>query len=413
MKKIYSSLGKSLLVATAVLCAAPAMQAQTLKVHCGQVSTAFSAADTGDMVFAEGGTRLTIQGITFAVADIDSITTSQAEVQPLSVDVNYATDGKALVQVSADVAQMLSVTASAADVRVLGADGLKQEVNYTLHGTSADGSFYMDGPYKSTLTLDNLNLTSQHGAAIQIDCGKRINVHVPDGTTTTLADAAGGTHKACFFINGHAEFKGAGTLNIAGATKHAYASDEYTWLKPSFGTLNVTAAVSDGMHIEQYFRMDGGQVHISGTQGDCIDVGITKDPTDELNGQALVNAGTLQLTVGADDTKGLKTDSLCTIAGGTLTVDVNGDGAKGLSAGTDLVVSQKTSTPTRIKMNVAGTTYHKDEPDEAKCRGIKVQGQFTFDGGDINMTVTGKKAKGIVVGSYKYVSGTTNVVPET
>ena len=29
------------------------------------------------------------------------------------------------------------------------------------------------------------------------------------------------------------------------------------------------------------------------------------------------------------------------------------------------------------------------------------------------MTVTGKKAKGIVVGSYKYVSGTTNVVPET
>ena len=413
MKQIYASLGKSLLVAASALCVAPALQAQTLKVHCGQVCTAFSAADTGDMVFTEGGTRLTVQGISFAVADIDSITTSLTDVQPLTVNVDYASDGKARVQVSADVAPMLGITASDADVRVIGADGLQKEVNYTLHGTSADGSFYMDGPYKSTLTLDNLHLTSLHGAAIQIDCGKRIDVNVPEGTTTTLSDAAGGTHKACFFINGHAEFKGAGTLNVTGATKHAYASDEYTWLKPSFGTLNVTSAVSDGMHIEQYFRMDGGVVHIFGTQGDCIDVGVTKDPTDELNGQVLVNAGTLELTVGADDTKGLKTDSLCTIAGGTLTVDVNGDGAKGISAGTDLMVSQKTATPTRVRMNVTGTTYHKGEVDEAKCRGIKVQGQFTFDGGDINMAVTGKKAKGIVVGSYKYVSGTTNVVPET
>lgn len=413
MKQLYSSLKKSIWLLAPALFTFSSVQAQTLKVHCGQVCTAFAAADAGDMVFADGGTRLTIQGLSFAVADIDSITTAQTEVQPQSVDVNYAADGKAYVQVTADVAPMLSVTASAADVRVVGADGLQQEVNYTLHGASANGSFYMDGPFKSSLTLDCLNLTSLTGAAIQVDCGKRIEVNIPAGTVSTLADAAGGAHKACFFINGHAEFKGGGTLNVAGATKHAYASDEYTWLKPSFGTLNVTAAASDGMHIEQYFRMDGGTVHIAGTQGDCIDVGITKDHTDELNGQALIHAGTLALTVGADDTKGLKTDSLCTLAGGTLTVEVNGDGAKGISAGTDLVVSQKTDTSTQIKMNVTGTTYHKDEPDEAKCRGIKVQGQFTFDGGDINMTVTGKKAKGIVVGSYKYVSGTTNVVPET
>lgn len=398
----------------AALCAAGTTQAQTLSVHTGEVTTVFAAASVGDMTYSDSGTALTIQGHRFAIADIDSITASPtASVEAKTVGVNYA-GTTAHVTLSGDLANLLTVTATGSNVSIMASEALADEVSYVLSGESADGSFYMDGSYKASFTLNNLQLTNAHGGgAVTIDCGKRIDIHIPTGTTTTLADAAGGTQKACFFVNGHAEFKGGGTLNVSGNTKHAYASDEYTLFKPSFGTMNVTSAVSDGLHIEQYFRMDGGTLNVTGTQGDCVDVGITKDTTDELNGQIIINAGKLSLNVAADDIKGLKSDSLITFAGGTLEAEVSGLGTKGISAGTNLIISQLTETPTLVKMNVTGTTYHKGEPDESKCRGIKVKGDFTFNGGTIQMSVTGKKAKGISIdGTYRYISGSTNVLPE-
>ena len=398
----------------AALCAAGTTQAQTLSVHTGEVTTVFAAASVGDMTYSDSGTALTIQGHRFAIADIDSITASPtASVEAKTVEVNYA-GTTAHVTLSGDLANLLTVTATGSNVSIMASDALADEVSYVLSGESADGSYYMDGSYKASFTLNNLQLTNAHGGgAVTIDCGKRIDIHIPTGTTTTLADAAGGTHKACFFVNGHAEFKGGGTLNVSGNTKHAYASDEYTLFKPSFGTMNVTSAVSDGLHIEQYFRMDGGTLNVTGTQGDCVDVGITKDTTDELNGQIIINAGKLSLNVAADDIKGLKSDSLITFAGGTLEAEVSGLGTKGISAGTNLIISQLTETPTLVKMNVTGTTYHKGEPDESKCRGIKAKGDFTFNGGTIQMSVTGKKAKGISIdGTYHYISGSTNVLPE-
>ena len=398
----------------AALCAAGTTQAQTLSVHTGEVTTVFAAASVGDMTYSDSGTALTIQGHRFAIADIDSITASPtATVKAKTVSVDY-TGTSSHVTLSGDLAHLLTVTATGSNVSIMASDALADEVNYVLSGESADGSFYMDGSYKASFTLNNLQLTNAHGGgAVTIDCGKRIDIHIPTGTTTTLADAAGGTHNACFFVNGHAEFKGGGTLNVSGNTKHAYASDEYTLFKPSFGTMNVTSAVSDGLHIEQYFRMDGGTLNVTGTQGDCVDVGITKDATDELNGQIIINAGKLSLNVAADDVKGLKSDSLITFAGGTLEAEVSGLGTKGISAGTGLVISQLTETPTLVKMNVTGTTFHKGEPDEAKCRGIKVKGDFTFNGGTIRISVTGKKAKGISIdGTYHYISGSTNVLPE-
>ncbi len=404
---------KHLLLTLLSAAAFTTLQAQTLKVHQGQVCTAFSAATVGDMAYSSSGSVLSVKGHEFTLAEVDSITVDESAYTESSVDIYYAADGKARLTISEDVAALLQATATAADVNIVASDALDKEINYTLHGTSTDGSFYMDGPYKSTLTLNGIELTNTRGAAITVDCGKRINVVVTDGTVNTLSDAAGGTQKACFFINGHAEFKGSGTLNVAGHTKHAYASDEYTWFKSSFGTFNVTEAENDGLHIQQYFRQDGGTLNVSGTKGDCVDVSITKDATDELNGQALLNGGTLTMDVAADDVKGLKADSAIAIAGGTLSAEVSGLGTKGISAGTDLVISQKTETATLVKMNVTGTTYNKDQEDESKCRGIKVKGNFTFDGGTISMSVTGKKAKGISVdGTYTYVSGTTNVIPE-
>lgn len=393
----------TLVLCASTLCAA----AQTLLIHQGQVSVAVPAADAGTMTYTNG-TTLTVAGTDYAISDIDSITVSSETVEAATVAVSYS-DQAASVVVSADVAPQLTITASAANVSIVAASTLATEVNYVLTGTSTDGSFYMDGDYKSTLTLNGLTLTNASGAPVTIDNGKRINVVVTDGTTNTLTDCASGTQKACFFINGHAEFSGAGTLNLTGNTKHAYASDEYTLFKKSFGTLNVLAAANDGLHIQQYLHVKGGTINVSGTTGDCIDVSVTSDTTDELNGQVLIAGGTLTLDVATDDVKGMKCDSLMTISGGTINATVSGDGSKGLSVGTDLLVNETSGNSTVITMSVTGTTYMADTDSESKCRGIKVKGAFTFDGGTISISATGKKSKAISVdGDYTYKSGSIN-----
>lgn len=411
----------SLSIAAALVCGSMCY-AQSLKVTQGQVSTVWPLEDVGEMTFlqtssdtgsSEEGIGVSIGGKTYAVSTISQMEVGNSSVTAGTVSISY-TEDDAQVVIAGDVAPYLTVTASGGNVSILAADGLSSEITYELGGLSTNGSFYMDGSYKATIRINNLTLNNPSGAAIDIACGKRINVEIPDGTVSTLTDGAGGGQKACLFINGHAEFKGGGTLNLTGNAKHAYASDEYTELGKSFGTLNVNSAASDGLHVQQYFQMEGGVVNVKGTQGDCIDVGITKNAEDEKNGQVLVSGGQLTLDVAADDVKGIKCDSTMTISGGTINADVSGLGTKGISVGTDLLINETSGNDTKITMNVTGTTYMPGDEDlESKCRGMKIKGNFTFDGGTISMTVTGKKAKGISCdGTYTYISGTTNVIPE-
>lgn len=387
--------------------------AQTLKVHTGQVTVAVPA-DKADKMRYEGGTSLTIYGKTYDIAAIDSITVDRSTVPDSTVSVVYG-GNTAHVLVSGDIYPNLTVTAEGADVSVIADARLLSEVTYRLSGASAAGSFMMDGEFKATLVLDGLTLTNPAGPAINIENGKRINVRLTDGTTTTLEDGAGGLHKACFFINGHPEFSGSGNLVLTGNSRHAYASDEYTYLRSDFsGNIEVKKAVSDGLHVEQYFRMRGGKVKVSGTGGDCIDVSITKDPLDVLNGQVFVEGGAIEMTVAADDVKGLKSDSLMTISGGSITALVSGLGTKGISVGTNLLINRASGNATSVNMNVTGTTYKPgDALLESKCRGIRVKGDFTFDGGDIRISATGVKSKAVKVdGVYTYKSGSINCVVE-
>ncbi|MGM9634064.1 MAG: carbohydrate-binding domain-containing protein [Alloprevotella sp.] len=388
--------------------AAVAAQAQTMKIHMSNLTVAVPAAEAGEMTFADGQT-LSIAGVDYAIEDIDSITISPETLTPRSVELVWS-ENDVFVTVTADIVEKLEGEIEDSHVSFIADSLYQEEITYILSGTSTDGSFTMDGEFKSTVILNNLTLTNPNGPAIDIENGKRIAVNIPTGTTTTLSDGAGLLHKACFFINGHAEFSGGGTLNLVGNSRHAYASDEYTTLEADFGAINVTSAVSDGLHIEQYFKMKGGTVNISGTAGDGIDVSITKDPADTNNGQAFISGGSLTINVAAEDVKGLKCDSMMTISGGTIQMTVSGNGSKGISTGTDLVISQPGETPTSVNMTVTGTTYMPgDVALESKCRGIKVKGNFTFDGGNISIAATGAKSKAISVdGDYTYVSGSIN-----
>ncbi|MBR1594651.1 MAG: carbohydrate-binding domain-containing protein [Alloprevotella sp.] len=400
---------KILLLIACALLLATGISAQSLRICQGALTVGVPAASADTMRYSDGGATLTVMGRSYDVSSIESIVYSTDDVLPQTVYVTYE-GTSAKVFASGDVAPYLTVDVSGADVSITASDDLAEEITYVLSGNSSDGSFLHTGSLKSTIELAGLTLTNTRGAAIDIENGKRIAVLVDEGTTNTLADGSGGTQKACFFIKGHAEFQGGGTLNITGNAKHAFASNEYTELKSSFGTLNILGAASDGLHIEQYYEQKGGTVSIKGCTGDGIDCSVTNDATDELNGQLLLSGGTVTVDLGtAEDVKGIKCDSVMTISGGTVTITGSGNGVKGIKAGTNLLINQCSGNTTSVSITVTGTTYHKDQADESKTRGMKVGGDFTFDGGTITISATGSKAKAVSVdGTYYYRSGSIN-----
>ena len=194
------------------------------------------------------------------------------------------------------------------------------EIIYVLSGTSTDGEFYLEGAYKCTVELNGLMLTNNSGPAINIQNGKRVTVSVKKGTTNTLTDAANDNYNGCFHCKGHTKFKGKGTLNVAGKSKHAIYSKEYIEVKNL--TVNVTAAAKDGIHCKEYFLMESGEVKISGVQEDGIQVELSSDPQtgvttgheDENSGNFYMTDGTLTIS-GCGD-KAIKADGTITYSGG-------------------------------------------------------------------------------------------------
>ncbi len=374
---------KKLLIIGCALVGSIWASAQTLNVYTGQVCTAV-VASAEKMPYTENGSMVTIAGKTFAVAEIDSMVIDNSLVVPNSVQVTYS-GTSAKVRISGNIAQHITAMVDGAHVSITQGANVTNEITYTLEGSSTNGSFYTTGSYKMTLALNGVSLTNPNGAAIDIQNGKRIAVELVEGTTNTLVDSANGAQKACFNVKGHPEFKGAGTLNLTGNTKHAFKSGEYTELKASTGTINVIKSAGDGMHVGQYLNMKGGIINMSNIGDDGLQVEITNNAADELNGQALISGGSMQITVGATAAKGLRADSLITISGGTLNITTTGGGAWDsgnqdtksaacIATDTDLIISGGTIT---CKSTGAGG------------KGINIDGNLTISNGKVDATTTG------------------------
>ena len=350
--------------------------AQTLRVNVGQVTYAHRAAAVGNMTFANGST-LTVQGMTYNVANVSDITIDANEVADNTVSVNYL-GSTANIVVAGNIAPYLTISAQGAKVSIVQSADLQQEVSYTLSGSSTNGSFVMDGEYKANFTLNNLSLTSASGPAIDIEDGKAIGITLTG--TNTVSDAANGSHNAALYVEGHATIGGTGTLNVSGLTKHAIATDEYIVI--SSGTINVQKAQSDGLHINERFQMDGGNISIAAA-GDGIDIGFrgankgTKDQY-EHNGFAEINGGTLTITTTGDATKGLKADSTVIVTAGTINITTTG-----------------------------AAYYDTAEADITSSSALKTGGSYQQTGGNVTLLSTGSGGKGLNATGAVNVSGGT------
>lgn len=394
---------KKITTALLSLLAAVTMSAQSMYIHQGNVVTVVNSSTAGDMTYTQA--TLTANGVTFNLDEVDSIVIHNDEVRTDSVIITY-NETTANILIPVQVAKYLTTTINGAHVAI---ESTQTEVDttetiYALCGTSSNGSFYQKGVYKCTLRLNGVTLNNPDSAAINFQNGKRIDIRVTDGTVNNLSDnGEGGEQKACLRVKGHAEFKDAGTLNIAAHAAHAFKSGEYTRIRRSFGTLNITSAVKDAMHVGQYFLMNGGTVNISGAQGDGIQVEYTTNKADTLNGQMHIKAGTINIALDGNDMDGLKADSILSIIGGNITITMNGDGGKGINCQSADVTN--TNGETTLTLAVNGkmlTVIENGMPNNKRPICFKTEEDMYFHFGTINCNTKDSEAKGLRVGNNYY-----------
>ena len=394
---------KQIFITGLVLCTITMAQAQEqIRIWQGGDDTRLT---TTEVPFSNDGATFTIGDKTFETSAIDSITVVH------TVTVTYNGE-QALVDLGH--APNVTYTTDGAHVSILSTN-TKNELEFVLQGESTQGSLTYDGPLKCKFYLNGLNLKSDRGAAIDIQCGKRVDLILVPGTENILVDAAGGTQKAALYCKGHLEVEGSGSLTVTGNTKHGIASKEYMQLKKSTGAITVNKAVSDAMHVGQYFLMSGGTLTLSGQGGDglqleisTLDDDVTPNPEKEDNGLMFIRGGSLNITADKEDVKGIKVPGDLTVSGGTFQILASGDGSKGISVSGNMLVNEDDNT-TLMQIRATGDIYEDDETEEeSRCMGIKVDGNLTVNAGTIKVANTGKGSRGIRVhGNYTVSPGAT------
>ena len=368
-----------------------AVWGQTLKITTSSGTKEYSASQLteGSPATFTGGTTMTIGSDVFTISDITSMTigdesSSSSDVEANTVNIVY--NGSTATVTKADnVANYVTAEVSGAHVSITqtntdAIDG--NEITYVLSGSTTDGSLTLDGSYKCTVSLAGLTITNPSGAAINITNSKRIQLSAKSGTDNTLTDGSNGSQKACIYSKGQLQLQGNGTLNVVGNTKHAIKSGDYISMKNL--TLNITKAVGDGINCEEYFLIKSGTVTISGTGDDGIQcdlggttsTGETTDHEDEDSGNVYLEGGTLNITVTADASKGIKADGDMKISDGTYTVTTKGSAA-----------------------------WDSDDSEVKACAAMSADGNMTIGGGTLNLTSTGAGGKAISVDAKLTISG--------
>ena len=388
---------KTIAIIALVCCTALQMTAQTLNIQQGQVVYAIPASQAGSMTYQDG--IISIMNKNYDVNAISSMVVDESQVTDNTVKVSYNGE-TATVTIAGNIAHLVNAEVSGAHVTIeqlTTADATEgSEITYTLSGTTGNGSFYMDGEYKATLELNNVSINNQDSAAINIQDGKRIKVVLTDGTTSTLRDEylSGistteqdlDCHNACFYVQGHTEMEGTGTLNVYGQMKHAFTSNEYCEVKTN-ATLNLNSTNGDAMHIGQYFHLMAGSITAT-AYGDGLDLSKKKDTTKEQNGEIIIDGGNLDITTTGGGSKTIKGEGTFVMNDGTLTLLAMGDGGKLLSTDGSITINGGSLTGfTTGNILGAGTD------DESKPHALKSDSDIAINGGTVMVAASEEDGK--------------------
>ena len=279
-------------------------------------------------------------------------------------------------------------------------------VEVIVMGKTSDGGLKIYSENKYKLTLNGTDITSKRGPAINSQAGKRVYLHLANGTTNRLTDCATyqddhytlpGTanedRKGALFTEGHIIVSGYGALVVAGKYKHAIVTDGYYYQRPG-STVVVTEAIKNGIHVKGDSddgigtKITGGLIYatVSGTAGK----GIKCDMDIDIAGGKLniTTSGNATYDSDSKDTSSascLKSDTNINIKGGKLALSSSGTGGKGISADADIVIDGGNTD-----ISTTGGQYKYSTQLTSSPKGIRADGNITINGGSLNISVTGK-----------------------
>ena len=298
-------------------------------------------------------------------------------------------------------AEGVSVTADNGYVTV---NSTVKHIEYAVSGNGT-GQLSIYSDYKFKLSLNGLTLTCSDGPAIN-NQGKK-HCYVVLGGTNTLIDGstyASSTEdrKAAFFSEGQLCFSGDGSLFVTGNYKHALACDDYIRLCPGTGTINLTAKVSDGMHVNDGVVINDGALTINAVQegiqcdtssiyitGGDINITSSNDKGIVAYSNVEIYGGTIRISseykcikAGKKENNTIVSAGNITIGGGDITAICNGaatsSGGPGGGWGGS---SSDTSTPEAIEakgtITINGGKVYAQSADDA----INSAGVMTINGG--------------------------------
>ena len=352
-------------------------------------SVAVSSLDS--LSFDETSDKLTLTMISGQVAAIPLSIVDSMRYDELPSSVHIAYQG--------DQAQVLNpyafdgVEASIQGARVTLVSSLDKEVAYHLTGESQNGAFKLYGVKKYELHLDNLSLTNDEGAPINIQCKKRGQVFLTEGTSNYLADSPeyamveGEDQKGTFFSEGQLVFNGTGSLTIHGGYKHALCTDDYFAING--GSLHLISDIGDGLHANDSILIRGGTLTIQAS-ADAIDC---QEYLSIENGQINIHSTT-------DDVKGLKTDADVRISGGEVNVTMEGDMAKAIKSKGSTHIEEG-----KVLITTKGTASTDTEGDISYATAIKCDGHYIQSGGQLTIHTIGMGGQGISADSTLTISG--------
>ena len=299
----------------------------------------------------------------------------------------------------------------------------KKNIAYTLKGVTTDGSFKLYSDKKSQVTLNGVSIANPTGAAINIQTGKTVMVHVADGTANYLEDGAsytltsGEQQKGTIFSEGQLIFSGNGTLNVKSNYGHGIASDDYVRMRAD--NMNITIdAVRDGISTKERFIMYGGELAINAGQ-DGIDVGegyieigagkLTINAVDEgitasyegdedtgiadplITPYIDIKGGLIKVATTDDKGHGVRAMSALSMSGGIVQVVTKGAGSKALLSEGDMSL-----TGGKVTACTEGNAlYEADVNDLSSSAAIRSKGTLTITDMTIGAKSTGTGGKGI------------------
>lgn len=296
---------------------------------------------------------------------------------------------------------------SAAHVTIDMATNTVKNVIIVASGTSTDGSLKIYGENKFMLMLDNLQLESKRGPAINSQNKKRMFLNLSKGSINQLADASAYVddtyyisgadastedRKGALFSEGNVIVSGYGLLEIQGNTAHGLATDGVLNILPGT-TLAITTSTRNCIHAKgssktmEGVTIDGGYIYLSAT-GDAAKC-IKSDNNIVINGGTLsINNSSKAIfdTTDADTSSGagIKSDLNIGIYGGETTIKTTGDGAKGISAEMEIAIRGGVVTVTSL-----GKRFDYAADIHSSPSGIKAESHITLLGGKVSVGMFG------------------------